>query len=185
MSIDNYSKELLIKQYYLHKSYVKGRIQTINNTNIKIRLPCIPEDISENIIKFIIHNYLNDNTSSWNCKTGDLYSLKEGKQECKCFTSDAPLSFTPTSEWDIIYFLDAREWLSEDKFILYRIPLKKTSIEWKSIKINKTQTFEEQAQQKRRPRINWNILYQQITPYCHKVFEGSFNDIFITHIVID
>ena len=56
---DTYSKELLKEQYYLHKSYVLGRINTTKKIGVKVRLPCIPEDISENIIKNIIHTKLN------------------------------------------------------------------------------------------------------------------------------
>jgi hypothetical protein len=114
---DTYTKELLKEQYQLHKTYVIGRKNTTKN-KCKERMPCIPEDISENIVKQIIRNKLNDSTSSWNCKKWDLYSQKEGVQECKCFTSDGPLSFTPSSNWDVIYFLDARDWLN-DNFILY------------------------------------------------------------------
>ena len=154
---DTYIENLLKEQYILHKTYVNERINTTKKIGVKVRLPCIPEDISENIVKQIIRNKLNDETSSWDCKKGDLYSQKEGKQECKCFTSDGPLSFTPSSEWDIIYFLDARLWLN-NKFILYRIPLKRTSIEWKNIKVNKTQTFEDQTKQGRRPCITWVSL---------------------------
>jgi hypothetical protein len=175
---DTYTKELLKEQYNLHKVYVKGRIDTTKKIGVKVRLPSIPEDISENIIKQIIHNKLNDKTSRWDCKKGDLQSEKEGKQECKCFTSDGPPSFTPSSDWDIIYFLDARNWLN-DKFILYRIPLKRTSTEWKNIKVSKTQTFEDQTKQGRRPRITWESLKPQIEKYCIKVYEGVFNDIFI------
>jgi hypothetical protein len=174
---DTYTKELLKQQYALHQSYVKGRIETTIKIGIKVRLPSIPEDISENIIKQLIHNKLNDKTSRWNCK-GDLLSEKEGKQECKCFTSDAPASFTPSSEWDIIYFLDARNWLN-DTFILYQVPLKRTSNEWKNIKMSKTQTFEDQTKQGRRPRITWESLHPQIEPYCKKIYEGTFEDIFI------
>jgi hypothetical protein len=175
---DPYTKELLKDQYLLHKSYVNGRIETTKNIGVKVRLPSIPEDISENIVKQIIHNKLSDKTSRWDCKKGDLESEKEGKQECKCFTSDGPLSFTPSSEWDVIYFLDARDWLS-DRFILYRIPLKRTSAEWKSIKVSKAQTFEDQTNQGRRPRITWESLQPQIEIHCSKLFEGSFEDIFV------
>ena len=175
---DTYTKELLKEQYALHKSYVKGRINTTKKIGVKVRLPSIPEDISENIVKQIIRNKLNDKSSSWDCKKGDLQSQKEGKQECKCFTSDGPPSFTPTSDWDIIYFLDARNWLN-DKFILYRIPLKRTSVEWKNIKVNKIQTFEDQCKQGRRPRITWESLRPQIAHHCMKVYEGNFDDIFI------
>jgi hypothetical protein len=175
---DSYTSELLREQYTLHKNYVKGRIDTTLKIGVKVRLPGIPEDISENIIKQIIIHKLGDSTSSWNCKTGDLQSRKEGKQECKCFTSKGPISFTPSSDWDVIYFLDARKWMS-DKFILYRVPLKRTSEQWKSLKISKTQTFENQSSQGRRPRITWDSLYPQLLTQCTKVFEGSFDDIFI------
>jgi hypothetical protein len=175
--IDNYTKEVLQEQYTLHKAYVKGRIESTKKLGVKVRLPSIPEDISENIVKFIIHNKLTDTSSRWNCK-GDLFSEIEGKQECKCFTSDGPPSFTPTSEWDVIYFLDAKGWM-ENKLILYRVNLKRTSDEWKNIKVSKKQTFEDQVKQGRRPRITWQMLYPQIMDFCTKIYEGSFDDIFI------
>jgi len=173
-TLDMYSKEILKQQYEMHKNYVISRKNSSNLLNINFRLPCIPEDISENMIKFIIHKN-GDNTSSWNCK-GDLLSSVEGKQECKCFTSTGPISFTPSSEWDSIYFLDATEWL-DNCFKLYKFPYKRTSNEWKNIKVNKNQTFEDQSLQGRRPRINWSGLYPQIKEKCCLVFEGSFEDI--------
>ena len=142
-----------------------------------MRLPNFPEFLSENIIKYLLCNKLNDITSTRNCK-GDLFSQKEGIQECKCFTSDGPLSFTPSSKWDVLYFLDLRHWLN-NTFILYRVPLKNTSKEWTNIKVNKIETYEDQAKQGRRPRIIWESLYPQIAPYCSKVYEGTFEDIFI------
>ncbi len=177
MTDDTYTKDLLKEQYALHKAYVNGRIQTTKKIGVKVRLPCIPEDISENIVKFILHNKLKDTTSRWDCKKGDLQSEKEGKQECKCFTSDGPPSFTPSSDWDVIYFLDARNWLN-DKFILYRVLLKRTSTEWKNIKVSKSQTFEDQTKQGRRPRITWESLQPQISSFCDKVYDGTFDDIF-------
>jgi len=171
---DKYTKEVLNEQYKLHYNYVKSRKDSSKKLNVKFRFPSIPEDISENIIKFIIHK-LGDTTSSWNCK-GDLLSEKEGVQECKCFTSTGPLSFTPSSKWDVIYFLDATNWL-DNKFILYKTSVKRTSDEWKNIKINKTQTFEDQCVQKRRPRITWHALYPQITAFCEKIYESTFDDI--------
>ena len=178
MSNEKYTPEILKDQYIIHKSYVMGRIRTIKNAGVCVRLPSIPEDISENIIKQIIHNKLNDKTSSWDCKKGDLESKIEGKQECKCFTSTGPLSFTPSSEWDVIYFLDAQKWLS-DSFTLYRIPLKRTSTEWQNLKVNKTQTFGDQCKQGRRPHISWNLLEPQLASHYTKVYEGTFEDIFI------
>ena len=184
MSSDTYTSQILQHQYALHKLYVTQRINTTKNIGIKVRLPSIPEDISENIIKQIIHNKLNDKTSIWNCKTGDLHSQIENKQECKCFTSDAPLSFTPSSDWNVIYFLDARNWLN-DKFILYKFSYARTSIEWKNIKVSKTQTFIDQTKQGRRPRITWKSLYPQIQQYCNKIYDGTFMDIFIPLEVLE
>jgi hypothetical protein len=174
---DTYTKQVLQEQFQLHKTYVIGRMKSSKKLNISIRFPCIPEDISENIIKFAIHKN-GDKTSSWNCKYGDLFSKKEKKQECKCFTSNGPLSFTPSSEWNVIYFLDARKWLT-NSFVLYRVNLSKSSHEWKQIKINKTQTFQDQAKQGRRPRIAWELLYPQIKKHCKIIFKGSFEKLFL------
>lgn len=172
---DNYTESVLRTQYALHKEYVKGRMASGKALKVKFRLPSIPEDISENIVKFIIHKN-GDKTSTWNCE-GDLKSTVEGKQECKCFTSNGPLSFSPSSEWDVIYFLDARKWL-EDKFVLFRIQLRRDSDNWKRIKMSSTQTFEDQCKQGRRPRMPWEHILKNIPGSCDKVFEGSFEDIF-------
>ena len=131
MSSDTYTQLILKEQYDLFKSYVNKRIEITKKINLKVRLPTFPEDISENISKFIINNKLDDKTSTWECKKGDLNSKKEGIQECKCFTSNGPSSFSPTSDWDVIYFLDARQWLS-NVFVLYKIQLKRSSEDWKS-----------------------------------------------------
>ena len=173
---DKYDMFILAKQYQLHKNYVINRMKLIDDANIKIRLPSIPEDISENIIKFIIHMKLKDTTTSWSGNTGDLKSSVEGRQECKCFTSDGPISFTPSSNWDVIYFLDAREWL-ENKFICYRVVLTRTCNVWQKIKISKTQTFEEQTNQGRRPRITWKELYPQIKEHCTEIFNDNITSI--------
>ncbi len=170
--IDEYNKDILKEQYKIHKDYISSRKKLKN-----IRLPCFPEDISENIIKFINHKN-GDKTSNWNCKKGDLRSAIYGIQECKCFTSNGPISFSPTSEWDELLFLDATEWFDKDKFILYRTKIKRNSIKWNSIKVNKNETFRQQSDQGRRPRICWKDLYSQIKKDCEKVYEGTFNEIF-------
>ena len=175
---DKYTQEILSQQYKSHMSYVLQIKETSALIGLKLRLPSIPEYISENIIKYIIQFKLGDKTTSWNCEKGDLFSEIEGIQECKCFTSDGPLSFTPTSEWDVIYFLDARKWLS-NHFVLYKSELRRTSDEWKNIKMNKKQSFDEQCKQGRRPRICWETLTPQLSSYITKIYEGTFEDIFI------
>ena len=173
VSSDSYTREILREMYDTHMAYVKSRIESGKRLQIRFRLPCIPEDISENIIKFAIHRH-GDTTSRWDCK-GDLLSSKVGKQECKCFTSDGPLSFTPSSEWDEIYFMDARNWL-DHHFIIWKCTLRRSSDEWKQIRVSKTQTFEDQCLQGRRPRLSWDSLYPQIQAYCEKIAEGMLED---------
>lgn len=173
--MDNYTPDILKKRFIGFKEYTKS-LDPIIELGVKARRPNFPEDMSENIIKFIIQNKLGDKTSRWNCE-GDLLSEKEGIQECKCFTSAGPSSFSPNPKWDIIYFLDATKW-QEDKFILYRVGLKAKSDQWKNIKVNKTMTFNTQCMQGRRPRINWKYLKPQIEEFCTLVYEGTFEGIF-------
>ena len=180
LKVDAYTLDVLKERYSLHRKYIVESKELAKRLGITFRLPSIPEDISENLIKFALH-CRHDPTSRWNTKTsGDLLSALEGKQECKCFTSCGPISFTPSSNWDVIYFLDATRWL-EDHFILYRVPLQMISTEWKEIKINKNQTFYAQTQQGRRPRIGWSQLYPQLQAQCEKIAEGSF-EAFICNI---
>jgi hypothetical protein len=84
---DKYTKEFLQEQFNIHKSYVTSRISASKRCGLSLRLPSIPEDITENIIKFIIINTEKDGSCIWNNK-GDLLSQKIGVIECKSFTSD-------------------------------------------------------------------------------------------------
>lgn len=173
---DAYTADVVQSQYQIYKQYALSREQVSREARVHIRMPGIPEDISENIIKFILNRHRADQTR-WDCTTGDLWSEREGKQECKCFTSDGPSSFTPTTVWDVIYFLDARQWRA-DQFTLHRVSLSNQSDTWKNIKVNKTQTFFDHTQNGRRPRISWTHLFPQIQDHCEQVFQGSLKDIF-------
>ena len=174
---DAYTPAVLKQMYTAHKAYVLSLKTVLANTGLKVRMPNMPEHISENIAKMIIWR-TGDPSSTWDCTKGDLLSTKEGKQEIKCFTSDGPPSFTPSSNWDVIYFLDARNWLESDRFVLHRVALKRTSDEWKAIKVNATQCFNDQCVAGRRPRITWNMLYPQIATHTTTVFDGKFDEIF-------
>lgn len=169
-----YTVRALGKRFNLHHAYVT----MTKEMKLGVRLPSIPEDISENIVKFyLIHKKGHDVT--WECQ-GDLLSKNEGKLECKCFTSEGPISFTPSSDWDVIYFLDARQWMDR-RFTIYRYGLSMKSDKWQNITINKNKeptTFGGQADVGRRPRITWGSLYPQIFTDCDKVFEGCFEDIY-------
>jgi len=138
------------------------------------RRPNFPEYLGENIIKHILQNN-GDNTIEKN-NPGDLFSRIDGNIECKCFSSNAPISFSPKTNWDSLYILDARDW-TNDFFYLYRITLKKNSKDWRNIKVNRKQSFYDQCKQKRRPRIKWNHLYPQVKTNCIEIFKGNINHI--------
>jgi hypothetical protein len=170
VKFDNYTREVCKKMFTNYKNYVLLKQQINSTYNVTTRSPNFPEDVSENIIKFILHDR-GDSTVVWK-RRGDLYSEIEKKIECKSFISGGPTSFTPRSNWNIIYFLDARKWLT-NHFVLYRCTLTRTSEDWKCIKVNKDQMFQDQVDQKRRPRLDWEKLYPQIEPYCEVVFDGA------------
>ena len=169
----------LIKTFGLHWAYIK-MLRELNISHM--REPNFPEAISENIIKFFLIKH-KKHTVTWECTKGDLLSDEEGKIECKCFTSKGPISFTPSSDWNVIYFLDARNWF-EHKFIIYRLGWSMKSSEWQNLEINKNKepkTFGGQIKTGRRPRICWNDLHPQISSSCEKVFEGNFQGIYQLH----
>ena len=116
---DNYTEDVLRQNYKLHKQYVQNRIQVRDTHKVHFRLPSIPEDISENMIKFIIRYHVGDHTCI-SRPIGDLYSTIEGKQECKTITSDGPISFGPQESWQVLYVFDARKWL-QDYYEIHRL----------------------------------------------------------------
>jgi hypothetical protein len=52
------------------------------------------------------------------------------------------------------------------------------SDEFKNIKVNKRQTMKEQFDEGRRPHISWDNIYPQISNFCEKIYEGTFENIF-------
>jgi hypothetical protein len=183
---DKYDDIRLKKRFYAFKNnYIED--EELIKDGLPIRHQNMPEDISENIAKFIIRKFENDNTCVW-CKgvdksyglTGDLYSNKYDKKytiEIKSFTSNGPSQFGPNKKFGVLYFLDLRNFLNNE-IILWKANLTCNSFEYKNIKINKNQTLEEQMNQGRRPHINWNRIYPQIKSDCEKIYKGTFEDIF-------
>lgn len=184
---DVYTKEIL---YIRWENFRKGH-EVLNklmmDTGLNIRRPNPPEDMTENLAKFIIQNKDNDPSCRWaKCMgiKGDLYSNKytaEYPPEVKAFTSDGPCQFGPTKKFGVLYFLDLRKW-EKDQIVLWRANLRSDSPEIKQIQMSKTQTLEQQCAKGVRPHISWNKLYPQIASHCTKVYEGTFEDIFTTTV---
>lgn len=180
---DKYTPIILRQRYYFFKNAYIELSKLITTTQLPIRHQNPPEDITENIAKFIIRNYDNDISCKWAKEiglNGDLYSNKYDSKsllEVKAFISDGPTQFGPKKKFSVLYFLDLRNWIS-DKIILWRVNLTNESAEIKQIKMNKMQTHENQCDQGRRPRITWDKLYPQISDHCVKIYEGTFENIF-------
>ena len=96
--------------------------------------------------------------------------------EIKCFTSTGPPTFGPTEKWDRLYFLDAVDY-HDYKFKLYEVPLSNISDEWKSLKVSKSQTFEDQADQGRRPRLVFEEIQTQLGEHCKMIWEGDIRNL--------
>ena len=180
---DKYTQDILEERYNHYKANYIFDTDLIKRTGLPIRRQNPPEDITENIAKFIIRNYDNDPSCKWAKSiglNGDLYSTKyliDVPPEVKSFTSNGPSSFGPTKKFGCIYFLDMRNWLNND-LILWRVDLTHTSPAWKSLKMNKKETNQDKCDNGNRPHISWDKIYPQISEHCVKVYEGTFEAIF-------
>ena len=154
------SETELIKVYQVAVNYDKSITDFNKESNCKMSKIGIQEIISENAIKFFIKNHLKKECH--NALIGDLV-VKENnnysKIECKCFTSNGPISFGPTEKWDKLIFLDSRKWL-DNQFIIIEVNLSNTDKNWKEIIFNKNEneTYESKCKKGVRPRMNWYAL---------------------------
>jgi|APSaa5957512535_1039671.scaffolds.fasta_scaffold129449_2 hypothetical protein len=143
-----------------------------------IRLSNFPSHISENIAKFAIAKKYRI-MPNWDTKIGDLVIDKLSKPihcEVKGFTSFAPTSFGPKEKWDRIYFVNGFE-NNLKRYKIYEIKLSNMSDIWKNIKINKTQTYFDQCEQKRRPRLSFKQLQSQLGNHCKLIFNGHISEL--------
>jgi hypothetical protein len=185
--MSRYTDDILRKSYLSFRDFYSSKKAMKIETALPIRLPNFPEDISENIVRLIIRNYEGYNDVLWSKevnKPGDLISETLGIIEVKCSSSSGPCSFGPVKEFNVWFFLDVRNF-EDDIFICHKVDLSSQSSQWKNLKVNNLQTLEMQSKQKRRPRANWDtIIYPQLKEYCHKVYEGSFEGIFLNEPTI-
>jgi len=184
--VDTYTEDFLKQRFNTYKVSYQLESELINK-GISIRHQNPPEDMTENIVKFIIRNYDNDPYCVW-CKgidkkyglVGDLYSPKYDKTmpiEVKAFTSIGPTQFGPNKKFSILYFLDMRN-LFNNRITLWKVNLNDDSPEFQNIKVNKKETIKEQQLKGRRPRIGWEKIYNQIPEHCKVIYDGTFNSIF-------
>jgi len=144
--------------------------------NKKIRSPNFPSEISENIVKFAIRKRYNI-CPCWDTDSGDL-SLFDNKLEVKAYSSDGPSSFGPSEDWNILYFIDCRNY-TRKHFKIYEIKLSNLNPIFNSVMVNKKQTFKNQCDEGRRPRLCFSKLRDylintgQYMNHCNTIFEGT------------
>ena len=148
-----------------------------NLTKKKIRYSNFPSHISENIVKYILYKKYKI-MPTWDTDKGDLI-LKHLRIEVKGSLDlfNGPPTFGPREIWDRIYFLDGKDIIFK-KFTLYEIKLSNTSEKWKNLKVNKKETFFEHCQQKRRPRLSFKEIQNQLGDDCVLIFNGYLSDLF-------
>jgi hypothetical protein len=185
---DGYSQEILAQRFNSYRNDYVATSELIQTSGLPIRHQNPPEDITENIVKFIIRNHDNDPLCQWAKsirRKGDLYSPNypaNSQPEVKAFTSGGPSSFGPAKKFGVLYFLDMRNWLT-DVFVLWKVNVTNESPEWRNIRMNETQTLGEQCDAGRRPHIQWDGIHQQIPDRCTMVYNGPFEGIFAPLIV--
>lgn len=177
---DNYNEDILKKRYINFKKYYESETEHISN-QVPLRHINLPEDITENITKFIIRKYEDDNSIVW-CKgikkSGDLYSRKLSLSiEVKAFSSTGPTQFGPKCKFDKLYFLDFTKF-TEDRITLWKVNVNDSDQSFLNLKVNKNETLELQQKKKRRPRIKFKDLYTQVSHLCEKIYDGNFENIF-------
>jgi len=176
-SKDNMGMKIVKTRLDMHIQVYRHTERLNNNLlgNKKIRQQNFPSEISENIVKFLLFNKYNI-MPCWDTETGDLILdliTKKLKIEVKAFSSTGPTSFGPTESWDFIYFLDATRF-QENYFVLYEVKISNTHSTWQQLKFNTKQTFQDQCDQKRRPRLIFSSIKEQLGSSCQIIYEGNF-----------
>lgn len=171
--MDELKHHELLDLYTHFKNYYMTRKTIYASKNKKHRLPNFPEDISENIVKCYIQRQ--HPSCRWNTEVGDLEC--DGKRiEVKCVNSSGPMSFSPTSYWDILYILKVIS-IDQDTFELYECSLTPKDEKVQQLHVSKKETFQQQREQKRRPRIGFTQLQTQLQDDLRMVWSGTLFDL--------
>jgi hypothetical protein len=168
----------LLNNYKLFDSSVmkiKTKLQKCKSKK-NVRRPNFPSEISENLVKYILAQ-THKITGRWCIDQGDLKILTK-KVEVKAFSGNCQLlSFGPSESWHILCILDCTDYIN-DVYKCYIINEPNDSTTFGSIQVNKSQTFENQCYQKRRPRITFKQLKDQLGTKCRLIFNGNITHFF-------
>lgn len=181
---DNMTLDLLNKLITRYNDNLKFNIE-INRklSKKKIRHDNFPSHISENIVKFAIFKKYKI-MPSWDTNKGDLIFnkkfIKNLQIEVKGFMSDGPSSFGPSENWDWLYFIDCKDSINFN-FKIYEIKLSNKNNIFRSIKINKNESFGEIADKNQRGKLRgsfYSIFKKQLpSQYCNLIFDGNISQL--------
>ena len=154
--------------------------------NKKIRRPNFPCELSEQLVQYLLITKQGLDCR-WDINKGDIKIIYDDivkRGEVKCFSSDGPISFGPTEPWDILYLVNAKEYM-KSKFKIYEVQLSNVSDEWKNIIIsgetrkntNPIKTYQMYCDAGKRPRINPTRLLEQLGDNCQEIFNGTFDEL--------
>jgi len=149
ISYSNY-KNYTDTENELCKKYGKDRCRRVN----------FPEYISENLARHILIKMNIDTNITRNTKTGDLKSDKYDKIEIKSVTSDGPMSFGPSENWNILVILKID--LNDDFIICYLVNLKNDNDIIQNIQLSKNETYGECCKKGKRPHISLDLFLKEI-----------------------
>ncbi len=171
--IDCLSKEDIKKLYDAFSNHQKVLLKIEYEKEKRLgRLPSFPDNISENIVLQILKITHPDEKWTWNCKKGDIYNTTNKIQGEVKACQNGPTSFTPKKDLkkDTLFYLDVSQHLEDGYIELYRIDKYYSTL--KNIKVNSSQTFEEQQNQGRRARLNLKNFIND-----SKIWSGKISDL--------
>jgi len=140
--------------------------------DVNTRRPNFPEYVSENIIKIFLQK---QGIHCINDEKGDLLEISnniKSKIQVKCFSSTGPISFGPNTKYSKMYILDSINF-KEEKYKIYEILLSSNDESINNMSVNLTETFGEQSDEKRRPRILFDKIQKLLGSKCKLVFDGK------------
>jgi len=177
---DKYDFDILVDEIkYFNEGIKKTKRMNDLLSEKKKRIDNFPSDISENMVKFaLLKKY--KVMPCWDTDKGDLVINKGTifiRCEIKAFQK-GPSSFGPTEKWDWLYFVDATNTL-EMRYKIYEIKMSNTNETFRSIKVNKTQTFGTFADSGKRPRGVFETIFRpQLGEHCKLIFDGHVSELY-------
>ena len=172
----NYNEKLLARTFINILTEFKFYNRALKKyKEFDIRLPILPEFLSEILVYFAIRNILKDTSVTRKC-IGDLASEEYGRIEVKGFSSTAPNSFSTNMKWDSLFFVDCKTIENDNNVIIYKVLMSLNDFK-NLIYVSKTKTFADYEKSKQRAKISFDNLTKQKKFVYEIVFQGNYKNL--------